>query len=371
MAASDQTGKNPGYRSFDGADGEVRIPDGEWYINTKARARRMMANSLSSDARRVYECLELATMGWKQELAITMDGGKTRPLTPGDIAKQTGLLRQHVTAGLAELERAGLVLRKAPDGGALRKGNVLIYSWAVPRQPKEEDCNRAQLQFPSWFPDSWEPIRPFITRLRLNLVEDNGTARGSIEPVAEAARRYKEAEIELTRALEPFCARPKRESASLYTKNVKILRERTHPTARPVLPEASAPEPIPVEPELTEKPVGWSEGELNINGSAKAQVEKHLAKFDVSSPLTPETVAVVAESLPTQELIDHFIEATAGDKPRSWGFFIKKAPKIVEDHPRYMAAKAAAENGSPPGKALTREEQKVEAWLRRREAQGK
>ena len=128
---------------------------------------------------------------------------------------------------------------------------------------------------------------------------------------------------------------------------------------------------VPVAPEPKPQPVGRSEGGLNINGSAKAQVEKHLQKFDVPSPLTPETVAAVAEHLPTQELVDQFIEATAGDKPRSWGFFIKKAPKIAEDHPRYMAAKAAAGNESPPGKPLSREEQKVEAWLRRRETQGK
>ena len=233
-----------------GADGNpLEVPARQYYFNTKARARRMMQNSLSSDARRVYICLEIATMGWKQELAVILDDGKKRPLTPSDIAKQTGLSRQHVSTGLAELEDAGLVLRKAPDGGPLRKGNVLIYSWAVPRQPKTEDCTRAQVQFPSWFPDSWEPIRPFITRLRLSLIDDDVTARGYIEPVAEAARRYKEAEIELTRALEPVCARPKRESASLYTKNVKILRERTSSSAVSDVQEAKLEPPVKAEEE--------------------------------------------------------------------------------------------------------------------------
>ena len=255
MAATDgslrteQNGKRLDYRSFDGAEGEVRVPNGEWYINTKARGRRMMANSLSSDARRVYACLELATMGWQQELAVIMDDGKTRPLTPGDIAKQTGLSRQHVRRGIEDLENAGLAERRAPDGGALRKGQVLLYSWALPRQPKEEDCSHARLQFPSWFPDSWEPIRPFITRLRLSLIDDDVAARGYIESVAEAARRYKDAEIGLTRALEPVCARPKREAASLYTKNGKILRERTSSSAVSDVQEAKPEPPVKAEEE--------------------------------------------------------------------------------------------------------------------------
>jgi hypothetical protein len=53
-----------------GADGErIDIPAGEYYFNTKARARRMMLNFLSPEARRVYACMELATMGFQQELS--------------------------------------------------------------------------------------------------------------------------------------------------------------------------------------------------------------------------------------------------------------------------------------------------------------
>ena len=33
----------------------------------------MMQNSLSSEARQVYACLELATMGLQQELAVVME----------------------------------------------------------------------------------------------------------------------------------------------------------------------------------------------------------------------------------------------------------------------------------------------------------
>src|ERR1035441_1943820 len=116
-----------------GADGKpVEIKPGEYYMSVKARARRMMLNSLSTDARRVYACLELATMGYRQELAVTMDEGKRRPLTPNDISKKTGLSKQNVRRALAELERAGLAKRVADDGKDLRHGHIRIYCWADP-----------------------------------------------------------------------------------------------------------------------------------------------------------------------------------------------------------------------------------------------
>lgn len=216
------------------ADGtNIAIPDGEYYFNTKARGRRMMLNSLSSDARRVYACLELATMGFQQELAVTMERGKTRPLTPTDIREQTGLLRQCVTRALVELEDAGLAARKSPDGGALRKGQVLIYSWAVPQSPKKEHCKRARLQFPAWFPESWEPLKPFISRYKYSLIKDEGIARAYIEEGAEVARANKEVEIVTARFLEKVCARPQSARASSYRKNGKNNTERKDSSSLP------------------------------------------------------------------------------------------------------------------------------------------
>lgn len=236
------------------ADGTtLEIPDREYYFNSKARGRRMMANSLSSDARRVYACLELATMGFQQELAVTMERGEQRPLTPYDVRQQTGLLKQNVTRGLVELEDAGLALRKAPDGGVLRKGQVLIYSWAVPRRPKEENSNRARLLFPDWFPESWEPLKPFISRYKYSITADEVSARDYFEEGAEVARAYQHAEMVTARFLERICARPKSPRASLYGKNGKNI-ERT--TAAAVVeeppPPASLP-PAPIESHVAEE----------------------------------------------------------------------------------------------------------------------
>jgi hypothetical protein len=49
------------------------------------------------------------------------------------------LERQKVRDALAELEEKGFCARRAADGGKLRKGQVDIYCWTVPRAPKTVD----------------------------------------------------------------------------------------------------------------------------------------------------------------------------------------------------------------------------------------
>ena len=192
------------------ADGTIiEIPDGEYFITVKARTRRLMLNSLTSDARRVYACLELATMGFQQELAVTMANGKQRPLTPGDIAHQTGLSNQHVRRGLADLEDAGLAKREADDGKKLRQGHVLIYSWAYPQSTADDQTSSRARLLVDWFPESWEAFRPLINRFKLKLIPDEAAARGYFAEGERIARSYLEAEQVAVRFLESVCAQPR------------------------------------------------------------------------------------------------------------------------------------------------------------------
>jgi DNA-binding Lrp family transcriptional regulator len=196
--------------SIIGADGKVIVvPPGEFYMSVKDRARRMMRNSLCTDARRVYACLELATMGFRQELAVTMAEGKLRPLTPGDIAKQTGLSNQNVRRALAELERAGLAKRVADDGKDLRHGHIRIYCWAYPRPTEEGKGGSPARLLPGWFPESWEPFRPLISRFKLSLTADEAVARDYFEEGAVIARELQKATEAAARFLERVRARPR------------------------------------------------------------------------------------------------------------------------------------------------------------------
>ena len=163
MSDGDENGNAKKRKPFNikGAYGEtIAIGGGEYYFNTKARCRRMMQDSLSPEDRRVHACLELHTMGFRQELAVIKEGGKERPLTPSDIARQTGISNQNARRSLVNVENAGLAKRVSDDGGPLRQGHVFIYSWAVPREPKTKTSSQRATTFPDWFPESWEPLKP-------------------------------------------------------------------------------------------------------------------------------------------------------------------------------------------------------------------
>jgi len=217
-----------GTYTIKGQDGDVKLKSGEWYINSKARARRMMLNSLSSDARRVYACLELATMGFSQELAVTMDGGKIRNLAPADILRQTGLSRQNCRRGIEELESEGLAQRRSDDSQGLRNGHVLLYSWASPR-PREEKANVVERDYivPEWFPAAAAALRPFLSHYKIRLTTDDVVARDYIPEIEQLARDYKDFVDRAARTLEKVRAAPKTHAPSLLVeRNRKELKKK-------------------------------------------------------------------------------------------------------------------------------------------------
>jgi hypothetical protein len=235
-----------------GADSKpIVIEDGRYYFNTKDRAERMMLNSLSNEARRVYACLELATMGFQQEMALTKIGGKLRPLTQSDIAKQTGLLKQNVARGLSELEGYGLAERRFLEGGPLRKDQLRLYSWATPQEGKEKSSNRARL-LPSWFPESWNPLKPLIKRWKIKASSYEVIALDNPEELAELAelaRAYRELEEVIARRLNGNRAQPKK--PRIYKEE---RTERTKEKEPPPPPPPPPPLPLVKDQQLEHLP---------------------------------------------------------------------------------------------------------------------
>jgi DNA-binding transcriptional ArsR family regulator len=346
------------------ADGTViEVPDGEYYFNTKARGRRMMGNSLSADARRVYACLELATMGWQQELAVIMEGGKQRPLTPTDVRQQTGLRKQHVSRALAELEDAGLAKRESDDNKPLQKGHIQIYSWAVPRSAYlAYRGNRARLPFPDWFPQSWEPIKSYISRNKYSLIEDEVTARGYFEEVAAAARRYQEAEMVLARALEKVCARPKRAGASLYERTERTIERTPSPTDRPLLDPVATPEAEAVgrsvevlhittpEPEPPKAPPPETKPLPEI-GPLAADIRKWLVKtYALPTAPSTEVLAELARLCRDGPGFDQFKDECAKTQnadPKTYRYFLPIARRCAEHRPEYEEALQLKKEAKP------------------------
>ena len=220
-----RTAKNP-YRSFDGADGEVRVPNGEWYINTKARTARMMKNGLSRGARQVYACLELATMGFDREKALVWEKVRTkegttklieRPQTNADIAGLSGLDESDTSKFFKELCVEGLAeAREIIEGKGLHKGNIQLYSWAQPREPKKEESWVRAPTIPDWFPSedpALQPLRTALSRRRSwskiqNM--DDGARTTFLVMCEETARTIKEAEEAVARLEDYACAQARR-----------------------------------------------------------------------------------------------------------------------------------------------------------------
>ena len=116
---------------------DLGVKPGEFQVETKARLRHAMKSREWPEKQRVWACLSLATMGFNQELAVKLERGQVVPLTQGDIEKQTGILVKNVHRCVLELEGEGWLLRKPVDETrGLRRGEVQIHCYAVPRPPK-------------------------------------------------------------------------------------------------------------------------------------------------------------------------------------------------------------------------------------------
>ena len=116
---------------------DLGVKPGEFQVEKKARLRHAMKSREWPEKQRVWACLSLATMGFNQELAVKLERGTVVPLTQGDIEKQTGILVKNVHRCVLELEGEGWLLRKPVDETrGLRRGEVQIHCYAVPRPPK-------------------------------------------------------------------------------------------------------------------------------------------------------------------------------------------------------------------------------------------
>jgi IclR helix-turn-helix domain len=117
---------------------DLGVKPGEFQVETTARLQLAMKSREWPEKQRVWACLSLATMGFNQELAVKLEKGKVVPLTQTDIAKQTGIAVNNVHRCVLDLESEGWLKRIPVDEGrGLRKGEVQIHCYAIPRPPKK------------------------------------------------------------------------------------------------------------------------------------------------------------------------------------------------------------------------------------------
>ena len=244
----------------DGANGKpLVIPKGRWYMSAKARPERLQRNDLSREARQVYACLELGTMGFSQEVALMRKGDRDVPMTFAFIAERTGLRRQHIHDRYwPELEREGLVAKRAINPELpLQQGNIELISWAEPKAPKQDSVPARGYRIPEWAPPSWSDaestVGRFLKRFKVESTADFVPARGYIEEVEAAAREYEKAETSL-RALLDLSRAPNAYKEERNERNERNIQSPSSSSSLAQEPTTTTEEPEPEPPKPTEPP---------------------------------------------------------------------------------------------------------------------
>jgi hypothetical protein len=216
------------------------VKNGEWYGEVKAFMRRAAKASLTADAAAVLYILRLHTVAFRSEKAIkqvVVDEKTTRvPVTPADLILWTGLARQKVRDALAELEEKGFCARRAADGGKLRKGQVDIYCWTVPRAPKTVD----QIVPPQGY-KVFKKLNDIASIAEIRLPVGFVPSPGYISHIEKAYLEYKEAtKVPQERLKEAFIVAP---DAPTYKDERKTLKKGGDSTTKeqPAAPAAPVP----------------------------------------------------------------------------------------------------------------------------------
>jgi DNA-binding transcriptional ArsR family regulator len=308
-----------------GADGQpIIIPEKQWYVTPKARPQRMMRNSLSSEARQVYACLELATMGWRQELAVKMDNGKTVPLTASDLIDQTGLSPQNVRRALIELEEQGLGCRRSTDDGPLRKGRVEIYSFAVPRpaqKPKYQSRATGILELDD---AELKPLQTFLKRWKITPDPEIPIAREGLKSLSDDIAQWEKTGNALRARAESLCA-PSRYKEERKERNGKEYLESHPPAAATTTTEKSDEPAAPLPP---------AENDVVVV-STKLGVHPSAGKAFVAACRAAAPVCTVEQIVATIDAVDATIDKRTFKNPT--GILLKAVP------PKLAAEVKAAE----------------------------
>ena len=332
---------------------ELGIKEGQYFTDSKLRAKRAMRSKCFSPAARVHICLGLHTMGYQQELAVTMEAGKKIPLTPSHVAAETGLKKQNVRPAMLELQSCGL---GKIEGST--HGRVKLYAWAVPRQPDAASRSNSRHYFVEHAPP-W--LQCLLKRYRIRPPNDGEVlSRGYLEAVQDASRKYREAEEVLKRTLKGNGAPAPLNKEEINERNIernpppsvgRSSSEESEESAN--LPTTAVSEENPLKAKTKE----WMLSNLPVPGFALEDAE-----FDK-----------IAATIHSEEDLEQFEQAAVRQKdPRGWRVYVRIAERCSEQRPHYQKAKAAAvganAGGSPePEKSnavreLREKEERRKSW---------
>ncbi len=351
---------------------ELGVADGEWYMNPIARPERLMGIILTSEASRVYACLEVHTMRFSQEEAViaipdeTRNGEviswKFRYLTTTDIAEKCQMDQANVRRALRELEGYGLVKRKPAEGNDLHKGNIVILSWAKPRNPVsngKEGERRSRAT--SFLGDEFSLLQSLIKRLKIQIPKELeglspeqmlNLSRDRFLEAQEVARRIKLLEKEV----EDLTERGLREMAHHYSvfrvySDVCQSEEPTPEDGQTDQPPKPEPEPTPPPPSDPAPDAADAELDALITGTAQ-KIRGEGKAVEEPGPNLPSLIKQKLTGAPIYRL-----RQRAQERMRR-GDSLGKLIYIAED----VGNRWRAEQREVERAEQAKEQQKIEAW---------
>ena len=229
---------------------ELGVKPGEWYIDTKARAKRAMRCRSFSPVARFHIRMGLATMGFRQELGVMLVDGKEVPITPDVLCRDTGVNRKHFRQYWDQYEADGFGRSEG-----LTKGSILLYGWAIPRERAKKNCHTIGDNPPDVPPELVKRLNSVRVPLPPDIVTDPVTISGIEERLAriEAERLSLREYLESHRAGTAYKDERNgkelnhRESSSSSVEDVIYVEEGTTTTAEDIISSSGPDEPVRTE----------------------------------------------------------------------------------------------------------------------------
>lgn len=198
------------------------IKEGDYFTDSKPRARRAMKSACFSGPARIHIYLGLQTMGFQQELAVKMDAGKRVPVQPVDVCAATGIDRRHFRQYMSCLESMGLAKIEG-----WTKGRFKIYSYAVPRPVDPQKIVTGAVTMYNSFAGCSPELKSLLDRYRIKVPKDFVTDAVTIQELQRLAEVTKQAELSLRQYIE--CHRER--GAYKEERNGKKHIERNRPSS--------------------------------------------------------------------------------------------------------------------------------------------
>ena len=275
----------------------------------------MQSKSMAPVAR-MFICLGLATMGFQQELAVTMKNGKRVLLRPVDVCTQIGIRREHFRRYMAELESLGL----AECRGA-KKGEIEIYAWAVPRSIDPTKIKAVPVDNPEIVCEDGQPISNtiFSTLKHLRIPAGFIASRKDFDHLERLVQETKAAELSLRKQVE--CLRGKRPYKRRKETAINIERN---------------DEPVAAELELRSVRPSTTSSFSAIEEKLASWLTAHTEQFGLF--LAPDTFVVrqIVAHITDGAIFDRFKKQTLRQilnkriKPDSWMYFVSIAKACAE-----------------------------------------